>query len=281
MKELPVLTSADLNPVKDAKVDLREWDVILVNTSGGKDSQAMLDLVVELAEQAGVRDRVVLVHADLGRVEWNGVKDLVKEHASHYSLPLEIEKRPQGDLLEHVEKRGMWPSSTARYCTSDHKRGQIRKVMTRLVKAWRARTGETRRCRILNCMGLRAEESPARAKKEPLKPSDATTKTTREVWDWLPILGWKVAQVWDRIAQAETRHHWAYDLGMPRLSCVFCIFAPLSALLVAAKHNPELLDEYVRVEQKIGHRFRKELSLEEVRAKAKTASVETVEDWNM
>ena len=52
---------------------------------------------------------------------------------------------------------------------------------------------------------------------------------------------------------------------MPRLSCCFCIFAPRSALMLAGRHNPELLDEYCRVEEQTGHRFRLELSLAEVR----------------
>ena len=31
------------------KVDIRDWDVIVVNTSGGKDSQAMLSLIADEA----------------------------------------------------------------------------------------------------------------------------------------------------------------------------------------------------------------------------------------
>lgn len=46
--------------------DLRSYDVLLVNSSGGKDSQAMLDHVVRLAREAGVADRIVVVHCDLG-----------------------------------------------------------------------------------------------------------------------------------------------------------------------------------------------------------------------
>ncbi len=61
-------------------------------------------------------------------------------------------------------------------------------------------------------------------------------------------------------------HHPAYDLGMPRLSCCFCIFSPRSALLLAGKHNPELLEHYVQVEKQINHTFRKELSLAEIQA---------------
>ncbi len=271
---------------------LASYDVILVNTSGGKDSMAMLDYVVELADAEGVRDRVRLVHADLRRMEWGGVRELVEEHAAHYDLPLDIVTRPQGDLVDHVEARGMWPSSTARYCTSDHKRGQIRKVMTRLAKEWKAYRVEytkdladldsTRPCRILNCMGLRAEESPARAKRPVLSESNASTKTTRKVFDWLPIHSWTTDEVWARIRASGMRHHKAYDLGMPRLSCAFCIFAPKSALIVAAKHNPELLDTLCALEKKIDHKFRVDLSLAEVRESARQDDAPTkVENWTM
>lgn len=57
---------------------LTDFDIILVNTSGGKDSQTMLRKLARLAAAAGVTDRVVVVHADLGRVEWAGTKDLAR-----------------------------------------------------------------------------------------------------------------------------------------------------------------------------------------------------------
>jgi hypothetical protein len=69
---------------------------------------------------------------------------------------------------------------------------------------------------------------------------------------------------------------------MPRLSCCFCIFSPRSALLLAGKHNPELLAEYVAVEKQIGHRFRKELPLAEIQdALAKGEQPGKVTDWFM
>jgi hypothetical protein len=57
----------------------------------------------------------------------------------------------------------MFPSATARYCTSDQKTSQVAKLMTRQAAAFRER-GNDRPIRILNCLGLRAEESAARAK---------------------------------------------------------------------------------------------------------------------
>lgn len=46
--------------------DLASYDVILVNISGGKDSQAALDETVRAADAAGVRERIVTVFCDLG-----------------------------------------------------------------------------------------------------------------------------------------------------------------------------------------------------------------------
>lgn len=101
--------------------DLTSYRWIVVSSSAGKDSQAMLDFVVERCDKARVpHSRLVVAHADLGRVEWPGTKELAEEQARHYGLAFHAIKRPQGDLLRHIEKRGMFPSPTSRYCTSDH-----------------------------------------------------------------------------------------------------------------------------------------------------------------
>src|SRR3954451_9294976 len=118
----------------------------------------MLDYVVELADHAKVaRSRLVVAHADLGRVEWPGTRELAEEQARHYGLAFQAARRPQGDLLEHIAKRGMFPSPAARYCTSDHKRNPISTIFTRLARqaleeGWRAPVP------ILSCLGMRAQE---------------------------------------------------------------------------------------------------------------------------
>lgn len=258
--------------------DLTTFDLIVVNTSAGKDSQAMMDFVVERARESRVMDRVVAVHADLGRVEWPGTVELAAEHAAHYGLPFHQMARPQGDLLAHVEARGMWPSSTTRYCTSDHKRGQIRKVMTRLV----SELDLDRPARVLNCMGFRREESPARAKKQGFRLDESASGkgTVRQVWEWLPILEWTVDDVWARIAAAGTRPHPAYAAGMPRLSCCFCVLASKSALVRAAQLQPALAAEYAAVEVRIGHRFKNDLSMADIVEAAATAPRDAaVDGW--
>jgi len=258
------------HPGKSAP-DLASYDVLLVNSSGGKDSQAMLDHVHHLAVAAGVAGRIVVVHCDLGRVEWEGTRDLAERQAAHYGHRVEVVRRTQNDLLDQIAARGMFPSSTTRYCTSDQKRGPVRVLMTRLASEWRASSGLARPCRILNCMGLRADESSARASKATYEPDAAASNGKRQVDTWLPIHAWTVDDVWARIRASGVPHHRAYDLGMSRLSCVFCVLGRRSDLEIAARHNPALLDAYVAVEDRIGHTFTAKLSLRVLRDEARCA----------
>lgn len=311
--------------------DLSTFDHIVISSSAGKDSLAMLDYVCALAESAGVLDRVTVVHADLGRVEWQGTAELAQAQAERYGVPFykvwrkqgdlltQVESRGKfpgpdtrfctahhkqnqvarvftqlteetradshleargGDLLTHIEERGMFPDAMRRFCTSDHKRSQIHRVYTHLT------TGAQKpgKVRILSCMGMRGEESPARAKKKPLAVNDGASNGKREVTDWLPLHQWKESEVWERIhaSRAADLIHPCYALGMPRCSCCFCIFAPKDALIIAGHHNPELLAEYVRVEAKIGHKFRLNLSMADVLLAVQSGEKPTtVEDWRM
>ncbi|MES2463550.1 MAG: phosphoadenosine phosphosulfate reductase family protein [Armatimonadota bacterium] len=311
--------------------DLTTYDFIVVNSSAGKDSQAMLDLVCTMADDAGVLARVVVVHADLGRVEWGGTRELAEAQADRYGvrfvtvwrrqgdLLTQIEGRGKfpgpetrfctahhktnlvsrvftkltaearsGDLLEQIEERGKFPDAKNRYCTSDQKRAQVHRLYTALTNQANILADEdtikNKPVRILSCMGMRADESPARAKKRPLVRNEAASNGRRHVDDWLPLHRWTEPEVWERIHASRMADliHVAYSYGMPRLSCCFCIFAPKAALVIAGKHNPELLAEYVRVEKKIGHTFRVNLSMAEVAEAVAAGDIpEEVKTWVM
>lgn len=264
-------------------MNLLEYDYIIINSSAGKDSQAMTDVVCAMAVEQGVLGRVLMVHADLGRVEWKGTRELAEEHAKHYGIPFHVVRRELGDLLVQIEARGMFPDNLNRYCTSDQKRSQVYKLLTKLTADLHPLGhGNNRPVRFLNCMGFRKQESPARAKKDAFYFDKMASNGRRQVYQWLPIHEWKVEQVWERIKSSGVRWHYAYDLGMPRLSCCFCIFSPRAALLLAGKHNPELLAEYVRVEQKNGHTLRQNQSLTEIQtALANGEQPGRIQDWTM
>ena len=262
---------------------LADFDVLLVNSSAGKDSQAMLDLIAARAALEGVEERIVVVHCDLGRVEWRGTRELAEEQAANYGLRFEVVSRDQ-DLLDQIQQRGMFPGAgPARYCTSDHKTAQVAKLMTRLARQHRETSQvDSGPCRILNCLGIRGQEGVKRAKeiRETMAPDGqrgawridtrASTKTTRHVTRYYPIADWSEAEVWERIESSGVRHHEAYDLGMSRLSCCFCIFANRHDLLIAGKANPDLLDAYCKVEENIGHEFTARLSIRSIRDQLKS-----------
>ena len=168
-------------------MDLTAYDLVLLNTSGGKDSSVMAWNVTQMAEAQGVKDRLVLGHATF-REEWDGTVEIVRRQAAQLGLPFHVVTRGEG-LLDYVRRRKMWPSSTARYCTSDFKRAPIDKLITKLAP------GIERRLKVLNVMGLRAEESPARAKKVAFKVNERRSNGRGHVDDWLPIVGLKIGEV--------------------------------------------------------------------------------------
>ncbi|MFB7837818.1 phosphoadenosine phosphosulfate reductase domain-containing protein [Nocardia brasiliensis] len=259
--------------------DLVAFDVLLFNTSAGKDSSAALAVVVAAAEAAGVRDRLVMVHADLGESEWPGTGELAASHAVRYGLPLEVVARRHEDgqaetILERVAtgrdgQGGKWPDAARRWCTSDHKRAPVRKLMTRLVTEARESGRVTGRpVRLLNIMGFRAEESAGRARRVPFEFDRSASNGRREVWTWYPIHSWTLAQVWGQIERAGLEVHSAYEAGMSRLSCRFCVLASRADLICSARLNPELAAAHAAVESDVGHRFRLDLSMAEVIAAA-------------
>lgn len=312
-------------------VDLDSYDLILVNSSGGKDSQAMLHKIACLAAAADLSDRVVVVHADLGHVEWEGTRALAEHQANIYGFRFEVVSRSVG-LLGQVRQRhhtlqqreedvkalakagirhwhqlancagaeifigdpnprwreqaeperraeklrrlargrakskpeGLidfgvpvpWPDASNRYCTSDQKTSQVAKLITRLHRE----AGSKKGWRLLNCLGMRAEESSSRAKK-PVLSRDASTNKSRHVDRWLPIHGWSVERVWQVINESGVPHHPAYDLGMSRLSCRFCVLASRKDLEISARANPGLLAEYIAMEEETGYAFRSGMKL--------------------
>jgi 3'-phosphoadenosine 5'-phosphosulfate sulfotransferase (PAPS reductase)/FAD synthetase len=111
--------------------DLRWYDVILVNTSAGKDSIVTATELLRMAEEQGVRDRLVMVHADLGFAEWEGTKELAEQHARILGLPFEVVRKPV-DFLARIIAYGSWPSRSSRFCTGEYKTSEVEKLTTRM-----------------------------------------------------------------------------------------------------------------------------------------------------
>jgi 3'-phosphoadenosine 5'-phosphosulfate sulfotransferase (PAPS reductase)/FAD synthetase len=222
--------------------------LVVSNHSGGKDSQAML---IKLREFVPPR-QLLVVHASLGEIEWHGALDLARQQAQDAGLEF-IVARAAKSFFDMVLKRfadrpsvPSWPSASSRQCTSDLKRGPISREVRRYADANGFEV-------VINCLGLRAQESPGRAAKKVLVKNDTQTNSKRTWFEFLPVHSMLTDEVFKAIADAGQKPHYAYSLGNDRLSCVFCIMASKNDMNVGACHRPELLDKYDDIERQTGY----------------------------
>ncbi|MGB3386529.1 MAG: phosphoadenosine phosphosulfate reductase family protein, partial [Pseudaminobacter sp.] len=217
--------------------------------SGGKDSQASALAVCEHLNRAGHAGPRLLVHSDLGSVEWQDSFPLCQELADHLDLELVVLRRERDGLMERWESR--WQSSVARYqdlatvtlvpcwstpsmrfCTSEMKTHPITAMLRRRFP------GEI----VINVTGIRRDESRRRA-----SAVIADGDRDGRLWNWRPILDWSVEDAFACIARHGLRPHPAYsDFGMSRVSCRFCIMSSFADLAAAAA-QPESHDLYRRM----------------------------------
>lgn len=235
--------------------------LFVANHSGGKDSQSMLIYLLDHVRH----NRLVVVHAALGEAEWPGALEHAEGQARASSLPF-IVARSRKTFFEMVEHRftvrpgpnsSCWPSASNRQCTSDLKRGPIEREVRRYAKA----NGLTT---IVSCMGIRAQESPGRAKQKTWQRNDAQSVAGRDWYHWLPIHDRTTDQVFASIRLAGQEPHYAYGLGNQRLSCVFCIMGSANDIANGARQHPELFRRYVEIERRTGytmHQSRKPLTV--------------------
>lgn len=245
-----MLLSAGPTPLDLALAERDAGALFVVNHSGGKDSQALLIRVLELVPAA----QVLVVHATLGEAEWPGALEHAQQQAEAIGVPFVVAQSVK-TFFQMVEHRFLvrpgpnspcWPSASNRQCTSDLKRGPIEREIRRYVKAH----GFTR---IVGCLGLRAQESPRRAKAVPWQRNDRQSIAGRTWHEWLPIHDLTTPDVLRTVADADQQLHPAYALGNERLSCVFCIMASASDLRNGALHNPALYAKYVEIERRTGY----------------------------
>jgi 3'-phosphoadenosine 5'-phosphosulfate sulfotransferase (PAPS reductase)/FAD synthetase len=229
--------------------------LFVCNHSGGKDSQALLIEMLKVIPKS----QILVVHASLGEIEWEGALELAQKQAEDAGVPF-IVARAEKTFLDMVERRfearpevPSWPSSATRQCTSDLKRGPIEREIRRYVRESGQTLMDRRFNAVVNCAGMRAQESASRSKYPVWKQNERNTIASRDWFEWLPIHGMTEDQVFDCIRSAGQEPHWAYKEGNRRLSCVFCLFGHPKDLANGARLRPELYAKYVEMEKRTGY----------------------------
>lgn len=209
---------------------------LVINFSGGKDSTAMLAYLCET--YPAIKKHVVF--ADTGW-EHTDAEEWSRKIVAMFGLELHVVRNKQKDFFSMVEKRKMFPGMNERQCTSDLKRDPIASWIKQNVKD----------SVVINCLGIRSEESPKRSKMKKLCRDKRMCNGKRTVWTWHPIKEWTENQVWHYLFTKELPAHPAYQY-LRRFSCQVCIFMTKHDLSQVAIHNPAAIERVSEMENKIG-----------------------------
>lgn len=225
---------------------LAQGAAVAIGVSGGKDSQAAAMATFEHLDRIGHTGPRLLIHADLGSVEWADSLPTCERLSDHLGAELVVVRRKQGGLMHRWESR--WRSNVARYenlstvtlvpcwstpamrfCTSEMKTSKIHAELKRRFT----------RLPIISVIGVRREESPQRA-----RAAIIDHKPGERIWTWRSILDWSEADVFASLDAWGIEPHPAYrQFGLSRVSCRFCIMSSLADLTAAAA-QPETHDLY-------------------------------------
>lgn len=270
--------------------DLTHYDVLAGNLSGGKDSALMQAVLMDAARAAGVAERVLTFHANLGVLEWPAVThagvrwpsvaELAAQHSETSGVPagrhVQVERSVADavgelvpySLLTHIAAYGRFPRLGTRYCTRSAKEQEISKAQTPLVNQLCPQLG--RPVRILKVLGVRSDEGRDRAARIPYR--NVLVNSRRHVDEWLPVKDWTTPEVKEWSDSMAVAHHWTYDsvpgandwAGMSRCSCSLCVFASKRDLLLAVGRRPRLAALYAEVERVRRDSFRPDRTIQEL-----------------
>lgn len=208
---------------------------MVINFSGGKDSSAMLAFLCEKYPHVAKH----VVYSDTGW-EHEGTEEWCHNLVGKFGLKLHVVRNAKKTLLTMAEQRGKFPGMQQRQCTSDLKRDPIASWIRQNVKDKL----------IINCLGIRSEESTGRANQKKLRRNRRETNGKRTVWDWLPIKNWSEKEVLKYLADKDIPLHPVYKY-LRRFSCRVCIFMTEHDLRQVHKNDPAAIDIIDSIEKKI------------------------------
>lgn len=209
-----------------------------ISFSGGKDSQAVLDLVTRVIDS----DNMVVIFSDTtleSKFTYNIIDETkVKYRESFPNLKFK-ESKPIKPFIELVDDLGL-PSRFIRWCTSILKTVPFNKLINELVDA---------DSKIIVFEGVRSEESPKRSKYNQI----ANGVKHSSVINVRPILYWNFSEVVLYNFYRNLPMNKLYKYGLSRVGCEICPFAtPMSECIHSHidegyknKYVP-LLEEYIK-----------------------------------
>ena len=144
---------------------------VFMAVSGGKDSQALAHRVCEHLDDIAHRGPRLLIHSDLGRVEWRQSLPVCERLSERLGVELLIVRRQAGDMMDRWLSR--WDANVARYVNLEC----VKLILPWSTPATRFCTAELKSAVLaratrkrfpkgdmISAVGIRREESSTRAR---------------------------------------------------------------------------------------------------------------------
>lgn len=235
---------------------------LVINFSGGKDSTAMLATLCE--RYPDVKKYVVMADTGFEHTKHVAATEWARQIVARFGLELHIVRNANKTFLSMIAARHQarpdapcFPSPSLRQCTSDLKRDPIATWIRRNVKERL----------VINCTGIRAEESASRAKRHPLTRNVRLSKAGRVVWDWAPIHKWLLGDVLKLHEEKQLPLHPVYVYAggyLSRFSCRLCVMMKDEEIRAVYQHDREAFDAMAQLEQSTGWTMKNGTSLVQI-----------------